>query len=269
MSTSDLKSDNIERTKIILSDLTTHLSESMTETSKIVDESMRQLSERSNASLKPIAESMHRQLEEIKENAYILSEIFNKSWADSFSHIFAKIKKNLDRFKIDEALAMKLLKKYKLFLTPSLDIRLAMHIANIGRKRGNHRAEINRLLRMYFYQENYSNLELLINNWNHNVLFRPRMKIFRDCLAVIRGAGKIFNPSNVVLPALLGQIDGIRQCYMEKKGYIYKKGKWMDSKGRIEGWKDIYRLATKGNKYMAAAYEIFSDILFHGCLIIS
>jgi hypothetical protein len=225
-----------------------------------------------------LAAEMIKPFSEISQKASrILSEGL-KPLLDSLQKLSIEVgghwRKAFEQYGIDERVATKLLEKYKLFLSPSIDIRLVSEIARIGRKTGIHRAEINRLLETYFGSNNFMELERIMKQWGKNELFRPRMKIIQDCLVTLRNKKKGYNPSNVVLPALIAQIDGIRQCYMEKKGYFYKKvngqiclmdsnGQVMvDSNGQNMGWKEVYKLTTAESRDMASACEIFVDILY-------
>jgi len=57
------------------------------------------------------------------------------------------------------------------------------------------------------------------------------MKILKDCVHGLRNARRGCNSSNFVLPALIAQIDGIQQEYMEKHGCV-KEGGWKDASGK-------------------------------------
>lgn len=193
-----------------------------------------------------------------------------KPLENSLQKLGEDIGKSLHQFGINERVAAKLLKDYKLFLSPSMDIRLVSELAKIGRKPGLRTREINRLLIRYLMGNDFEELERMMRLWDGNKLFRPRMRILRDCLAALRNHEVGFNASNVILPALIAQIDGIRQCFLESKGYRYvktisKKGRtsynWMDPQGRIVKWKNIYRNAS-ATRYMAEACAIFLDLLF-------
>lgn len=218
-----------------------------------------------------LAAEMIRPISEMsKEVSHKLSESMKPIFT-SLQKLSTELGRAFKQYGINECVAMKLLKKYKLFLSPSMDVRLVSDFARIGGKSGNHRVEINRLLVWYFTGNNCAELAGLMNSWEGNELFRPRTRILRDCLMALRDVRKDYNPSNVVLPALIAQIDGIRQCYLEKKGYSYKRVKtkngkwryeWLDSNGQIEGWKDVYKLTAAGDKYMAAACEVFLKFLF-------
>lgn len=215
-------------------------------------EMLKEYSRQMSAAMKPLSEAM-------------------KSLVDSIHKTGLELGKVLEQYGINERVAMKLLKKYKLFLSPSLDVRLVSDIARIGGKSGNHRGEINRLLAAYFGSNNFMELEELMKDWGKNGLFSPRMKILRDCLIALRNNTTGHNPTNVILPTLIAQIDGIRQCYLEKKGYSYKMIKttnggrryvWVDSNGQNHKWPDVYKNTTAGSRYMAAACEIFVNVLF-------
>jgi hypothetical protein len=191
-------------------------------------------------------------------------------FSEAFQGLSVELGKAFERFGISERVATKLLYKYKLFLSPSVDIRLFHDIARIAEKKGNYKAEINQLLARYFFGDSCRELAGLIRDWEKNELFRPRMKILRDCLTALRTNGNGYNPSNVVLPTLIAQIDGISQCYMEKQGYSYmvietKKRRrmgWVDNNGTPINWKDVYVNNTKKHEYMSTACEIFVNVLF-------
>lgn len=219
--------------------------------SKAMDEKVKQFLDISQQASRIISESMRPLLDSIQKASIGLGENMRKAF---------------EQYGIDEQVALTLLKKYKLFLTPSANIRLVSEIARIGKKKGNHRAEINRLLVRYYCGNNFLRLEEFMTRWVKNDLFRPRMKVLRDCLVVLRNEKRGHNPSNVVLPTLIAQIDGIQLSYLEKRGFVYKrvKGKfaWVDSNGRVEKWPQLYKSITADRKYMAPACEIFVDFLF-------
>jgi len=110
-----------------------------------------------------------------------------------------------DKYKISEQQAIKILKKYKWFVSPSLPIAFVFEAVKIGRKKGNHRGEINRLFVEYFRSNNYEELDALVNNWESNDVFKPRMKILKDCICGLKYVKKEYNPCNFVLPAYSGQ----------------------------------------------------------------
>jgi len=191
-----------------------------------------------------------------------------ENWFDQKKNIFEKFsdswKQFYDQYEISELQAVKILKKYKWFVTPSMPIAFVFEVVKIGRKRGNHRGEINRMFVSFFCSNDYEELEVLVNGWKSNIIFKPRMKIFRDCIDGLKNASKGSNPSNFVLPTLIAQIDGIQQEYMENNGLSFDmKGKiWRDSTGQKVDWKKWYRSRTTNQDMDVLANEIFLNILF-------
>jgi len=185
----------------------------------------------------------------------------NQKIFESFNHHWQLFH---DKYAISEQQAIKVLKKYKWFVTPSMPIAFVFEAVKIGRKRGNHRGEINRLFVEYFCSDDFEELEALVNNWQSNDIFKPRMKIFRDCIEGLKNASYKSNPSNFVLPTLIAQIDGILQEYMEKNGLLFdlKDRKWKDPTGQKVDWKKWYKSRTTSQDMNDLANEIFLNILF-------
>ncbi len=98
-------------------------------------------------------------------------------------------------------------------------------------------SEINGIYENFFSDNNYIELEKMIESWESNVFFQNRMNIFRDCLFVIKAfrvknRNKYINPARMVLPLLISQIDGITSEYAKSKGLIIDRTKWLDSSGK-------------------------------------
>lgn len=220
-----------------------------------------------------ISESMRPMIEQIAASASVIEKSFKpqielwQSWADQNKKIFENVRSQWDSFQakysISEAAAIRILKKYKWFIAPSLSITFVFEVVRIGRKKGNRRREIKELFVSFFCSDNYRELETLINGWKSNSLFKPRIKIFRDCVHGLISAKASCNASNYVLPALIAQIDGIQQEYMEKRGLtLASKGKWKDASGKEIDWKSWYKSQTANQDMMDIANDIFLNILF-------
>jgi hypothetical protein len=220
-----------------------------------------------------IAESMRPAIEQIAASASAIENLVKpqieswQRWADQNKRLFENIRSQWDSFQtkysISEAEAIRILKKHKWFVSPSLPIAFVFEVVRIGKKKGNRRSEINGLFVSYFCSDNYRELETLINSWKSNPLFKPRMKIFRDCIHGLKRAKAGCNPSNYVLPTLIAQIDGIQQEYMEKRGLtLASKGKWKDASGKEIDWKTWYKAQTANQDMMDVANDIFLNILF-------
>lgn len=194
-------------------------------------------------------------------------EVWQK-WADQNQEIFQSFSDHwklfYDKYKISEEQAVKVLRKYKWFVTPSMPIAFVFEVVKIGSKRGNQRGEINGLFVDFFCSDDFEELEALVNGWKSNSIFKPRMKIFRDCINGLITARKKTNPSNFILPTLIAQIDGLLQEYMEKNGLSFdlKDRIWKDSTGQKIDWKKWYKSRTTNQDMDDLANEIFLNILF-------
>jgi len=139
--------------------------------------------------------------------------------------IMADIKKSLQKIVIATDDAGRILEKYGWLIPPSIDIRVATLISNLGNKSGNHREKINKLFLDYYQRDNFKEIELVINRWKSNKLFRRRIKILKDCLKTIQLSKEIgtFNSANVIIPTLIAQIDGVWTDYAISKGFDIRK----------------------------------------------
>ncbi len=63
-----------------------------------------------------------------------------------------------------------------------------------------------------------------------------------------------YNPSNIVLPTLIAQIDGIRIEFMNRNGLSF----WT----KVEKWKGLFNGLTLNQKLYESANDIFLNILF-------
>ncbi len=220
-----------------------------------------------------IVESMSPLMEQIKSTVQVIDKILKpqieawQKWAGENQRIFDGFREYWKDFqkqyKITEQEAIRILRKYKWFVSPSLPIAFVMEVVKIGKKRGNRRGEINKLFIDYFCSDNYKELEKLANGWSSNDIFKPRMKIIKDCVRGLKNTSRGCNPSNFVLPALIAQIDGILQDYMEKHGCV-KRRKWKDASGEEIDWKEFYKNMTPDQDLDELANEIFLNILFQG-----
>jgi len=132
---------------------------------------------------------------------------------------------------IDEA--NKILKKYKWFVSLSLPDSFFGAILEIESAGKNKKKRINNLFINYFSSNNFHNLGQLVESWKSHSLFKSRMRIFRACILTLQRAKKRDNPSNVIIPALIAQIDGIINDIVDSYGIQYDKQSrmWIDGKG--------------------------------------
>ncbi len=189
----------------------------------------------------------------------------NQKIFENFTKPFERFQETLKEIKITFDQANKILKKYKWFISPSLPIGFFGEIVRIhrGRKKGRQH-KINRLFVGYFTNNNYEELITIVEDWKDNPLFKPRMKIFRDCVKILQNSKGKYNPSNVVLPTLIAQIDGILADYVEMKGITPNGRRWKDSSGKtINNRDEGYKILSSSQAYIAELPNyILLEILF-------
>lgn len=149
-----------------------------------------------------------------------------QDWALTHSAVFDRFARFWEEFEanynITEYRAVRVLKKYNWFVSPSLPESFVYDAVKLGRKRGNKLREMNSLFWDYFSDNNFKNLNSMVRSWSGNPLFKGRMKILRDCVATLRQAKPNTNPSNVVVPTLIAQIDGVLTKFRKRKGLVFK-----------------------------------------------
>ena len=193
---------------------------------------------------------------------------FWQSWVHSHRDIFYSHSRFWDQlfsdYDIAEEEAVKILMKYKWFVSPSLPASFVYKAVSIGKKRGNQRKVINALFIEYFSSGSYRNLASMVAGWKDNDLFKRRMKILRGCVSTLRNSKPRMNPSNIVLPALIGQIEGISSAYMKKMGLTQTRRGYVDSTGSQVNWKKWFKdnISDNNDDMETLASNIFLDILF-------
>jgi len=160
---------------------------------------------------------------------------------------------------------IEILRTYKWFITPNLPQMLILNAVKNSEKRIS-RHKINRLYVEHYTTNNCEHLEYLVSNWATNKIFKPRMKIFRDCISVIKNSKRKYNPSNIVIPTLFSQIDGIMNEFMMQEGlsFVVKKGKgkWTDKNGKVVNRKGWFRDKTQNLTILDSANNILLNIMF-------
>jgi len=243
---------------------TTYIAESIGTISKVAEQ-FREAQLSIVESLRPVIEQCQLIARIVSE--YLAPQInFWQNWVEQNREIFNPYRRFWqifqEQYKITEQEAIQVLRKYKWFITPSLPLTFISTVVKIGKREGNQRKAINRLFIDYFSSNNFENLEKLVDGWQTNEIFKPRMKIFRDCVSVMRNAKGKYNPSTIVLPTLIAQIDGIRREFIEQNGLYFDLRRWVDREGNVVEWKAWFRGQTSGQELLDLANDIFLNILF-------
>ncbi|KZX13044.1 hypothetical protein MBORA_09470 [Methanobrevibacter oralis] len=102
-----------------------------------------------------------------------------------------------------------------------------------------------------------------------NPIFKGRMKIIRDCVNIIKNCPKGVNFSNLIVPTLIAQIDGIQQEFMKQNGLVvdHKKvfdlegNKLKDEHGQNIWFNQYYKELTSGDGFFDVMNDVFIDVL--------
>lgn len=160
----------------------------------------------------------------------------NKEPLDNFFRVIKYYEEELADIDATKKQAVEILRRYGWFLTPStIPLLMAFPVVNIGKRDGDQSEEIDRLFIEVFTNDNFRSLESMVQDWQEIPIFRERVNILRDCLITLQNGCEGYNPSNVIIPTLLAQIDGIITDFMEQSNLtpINKyKTTWENEQGK-------------------------------------
>lgn len=199
--------------------------------------------------------------------------INNNSYIFKFYEEYNTFWKNLkEHYNISRKRALNCVKKYHWFISPSMDPSIVSNIVSICESNSKSKwGDINHVFNDYFLGNNCENLDLFVDNWSSNPIFEGRMKIIRDCVEIVKCSPKNVNFSNVVVPVLISQIDGIQIEFMNQKGLKVDKEKvvcdFEGNRKKDEHDQNIrYRRfimdLTSGDEFLDAMSDVFLDVLF-------
>lgn len=157
------------------------------------------------------------------------------------------------------------LKEYNWFYSFSLPDECYGEILTIVQDGNDVEQKIDLVFIRYFSTNDYENLHEMINEWDRNSIFKPRMEIIRDCVQTLRNGKSGYNPSNVVLPVLIAQIDGILMDFIKKHGFSYDKHKrkWKSPSGQILDLKNAYKsVETEFESVSDFSNDLLLNVLF-------
>ena len=208
----------------------------------------------------------------------IFKELSFDNWAKINTQIFSAInKRNLFVQQIDSNI-LPALKRYNWFITVSLDNDF---ISNLSHAIGNSSGKLGITLRHefsnYFSESNFANLMAMVEGWEDNPLFKPRMKIFQDSVRLLKHADSRYNPSLFLIPTLISQIDGVLTEFLFNNEFTFTKENkrwiWKDKNlNKIYSRNDVYKkifnptvqdYSIPGSSISTAALGIGSDFILN------
>lgn len=159
--------------------------------------------------------------------------------------------------------AQKCLKKYNWFISPNMDIPIVYEIMEVCNSSSEHKQkEINNIFVNYFLENNYKKLDGMVDKWSTNPLFKRRIKIIKDCVNIMKVSGNDINYSNLVVPTLIAQIDGIQKEFMKLNGFQINRHGFIDSEGNKIDKNNYFRKLTSDNEFFDSMNDFFLDVLF-------
>jgi hypothetical protein len=106
----------------------------------------------------------------------------------------------------------------------------------------------------YYSDNHFEQIDADVRRWAENPIFNRRLVILKDSMAALKKSTKSFNPSNLVVPVLISQTDGIIGELIEREGWVYTG--CVSKKGRkIKKW--IHPSHSSENK----PEKCFSDLI--------
>ncbi|KKG16577.1 MULTISPECIES: hypothetical protein [unclassified Methanosarcina] len=214
---------------------------------KAIEDAQKSLSEVYSPSMFKAIEDAH-----IKLSNLISKELVFDNWVKTNVQLFDFVNKRLSFVDSVDSKIIPILQKHNWFITVSLEddfiLNFSRTIENPSGKLGK---EIRQEFINYFSRNNFEKLASMIESWEENTLFKPRMKIFRDSYNLLKHSHNSYNPSNFLIPTLISQIDGILTDYLIQNEFtIIQKGKglvWTDKMN-----KNNWRISNRN--------KIFKDI---------
>ena len=188
-------------------------------------------------------------------------DFWNK-WAEQNKTIFESIGKFWEDFQkqydVAESRAVGVLQKYKWFISPSLPTTFVFRVMQLDKKRGRQDQAINKFYLDYFSQNQWENLEGMVLGWKDKPLLKRRMKILQNCVFMLKNSSsKRANPTTVILPTLISQIDGLLSDYLRFKGIPWQRS-YVGKKNQFQA----NRSKTMTTRLDDLADDIFLNILF-------
>ena len=176
-----------------------------------------------------------------------------------------------EKFKLSKRDAFENLKNYHWIISPNMNSQIIYDVVKIFKSDSQHKLkEINALFNDYFFANHCANLYDLIEIWETKQRFENRIKIIRNCIDVISNMGEDFNFSDVIVPTLIAQIEGVQMSFMEENFlkvdndgviWINETDKLKDQHGQKIKLSEYWKSLVEKDEFLEAMNVLFMDIL--------
>ncbi len=163
-------------------------------------------------------------------------ERVSKELSVNMQPLFEMLQKVQEEYNIAEKDAVRCMEKYKWFISPNMPPSLIYEVYKLSFKKGNQLKAVNLLFEEYLFANNFQGLDDLVEDWNGRLDSR-RYKIIKDVFFVIKRADKNINITNVVLPALIVQAEGILKDRINFWTWNNKKNGYREIKEAYKSFK--------------------------------
>lgn len=221
----------------------------------------RQLEIYKNQSAYPYLNSLKR-YNEFKEHVDYRLKLFyeNKEYIKNVAKLITTFENIKNKYNLTSEEFTVLMNKHW-FISPNMNPKIYLNVKKACETKERKTKQFNEIFNSYFLENNCENLDNLVKNWGTNKLFKPRMKIFKDCLNIIKNTPQNVNFANLVVPTLISQIDGIQNDFIIK--YCQKQTELTDStKKKGMAKKEFYKELDLNEEFAEIINRIFLDILF-------
>ena len=133
------------------------------------------------------------------EKAFLPSAIALQSWVEKNKKIyrgFGKLARQLSKdYQLAEDKALKVLAKYKWFITPGMPASLIYDVVKLGRKRNRQDKQINAIFAEYYSANNWEQIEQLVDSWVGMSIRPTRLRILKNVAKSLRTMPRSVNPA--------------------------------------------------------------------------
>lgn len=189
-----------------------------------------------------LATKLKPQMEQLEQIGAAWSRWLNEQ-EQIFSKIntaFTKLSTDLEKFfriSLDETNSF--LSEFQWFILPDMPPEFIHSIREAYFTNANPQEAIDKLYVDYYCENRNENIKKMVNQWEKNDIFVHRKHIFKDAVTVLEINRPSFNPSNIIIPSLISQVDGILRVFVSQRGASFKRTHCYNEKGEEEPIKNL------------------------------